>query len=115
MRAKSGAPRHQRTKKIRGHMKGAHRGWRRTRTAKTAILRSMRYGFFHRKRKKRDYRALWIVRINGALESRDLAYSRFMYGLKKANVALNRKALSELAISDAPAFDRLVELARQHA
>jgi large subunit ribosomal protein L20 len=110
MRARIGAARHQRNKKILKRVKGFRAGRRRLlRTAKEALKRSGRYGFFGRKQKKRDYRAMWIVRINAACELNGISYSRFINGLKKAKIELNRKALSELAISDAAAFKEIVE------
>jgi large subunit ribosomal protein L20 len=82
------------------------------RYAQDAVNRAGQYSYMHRRTKKRDFRALWIVRINAACRANGLPYSRFMEGLKLAGVALDRKALSELAIHDEAAFVRLVETAR---
>jgi large subunit ribosomal protein L20 len=83
------------------------------RPAKETLRRAWWYGRVHRRDKKGDFRRLWIARINAAARMRGLNYSRFMGGLKKANVELNRKVLANLALTDEPAFDRLTELARE--
>jgi large subunit ribosomal protein L20 len=75
----------------------------------------MSMAFTHRKQKKRNYRSLWITRISAACRSHDMSYSRFMEGVLKANIALNRKMLSEIAIHDPDGFGAIVERARQHA
>lgn len=115
-RVRSGAARHRKQKKIlkaaRGYRGGKSKLYR---TAKEALMRAGRFGFFGRRQKKRDYRALWITRISAALMDKGINYSRFINGLKKANVLTNRKAISELAIHDTKAFDELVRMARQHA
>ena len=80
--------------------------------AKQAVLKSGNYAFAGRKLKKRDFRRLWISRISAACKANDINYSRFMNGLKKAGVTLNRKMLSEIAIADKAAFTALVEQAR---
>jgi len=72
----------------------------------------MRLSTIHRKHKKIDYRALWIVRISAACRSRGVSYSRLIEGLSKANVRINRKMLSEIAIHDPTGFDRIVEMAK---
>jgi large subunit ribosomal protein L20 len=72
----------------------------------------MRYAYRDRRRRKREFRSLWIVRINAAARPHGLSYSRFMAGLKKANVDLDRKVLAEMAVNDAQSFGRLAELAR---
>ncbi len=84
---------------------------RQYKTALIAVERARANAYRDRKRKKREFRRLWITRINAACRMRDSKYSTFMNGLKKAGVEINRKMLSELAISDAEAFDRLVEKA----
>ena len=71
------------------------------------------YSYAHRRRKKRDFRRLWITRINAAARTNGTSYSRLMHGLKSANVALDRKILSELAIADAPAFAKVVATAKR--
>jgi large subunit ribosomal protein L20 len=86
---------------------------KRLRTASDAVDRAMASAFKDRKRKKRDFRRLWITRISAACRMRDINYSRFMNGLKKASIDINRKMLSEIAISDAAAFDALVQTALQ--
>ena len=80
--------------------------------AKQAVMKSGNYAFAGRKLKKRDFRRLWISRISAACKANDINYSRFMNGLKKAGVTLNRKMLSEIAIADKEAFAALVEQAR---
>lgn len=85
------------------------------RSAKPTVIRAGVYAFRDRRARKRDFRGLWIIRISAACEARGVSYSRFMGGLKRAGVALNRKMLSEVAIADPAAFDQLVELAKAHA
>ena len=85
------------------------------RTARETVKRALAYAFRDRKRRKSDFRRLWITRIAAAAEQRGICYSRFMNGLKKAQVALDRKMLAELAVNDAPAFDKLVEMAKAAA
>ena len=80
--------------------------------AKQAVMKSGNYAFVGRKQKKRDFRALWITRISAQAKVNGINYSRFMNGLKKAGVDLNRKMLSELAVSDKEAFAALVEKAK---
>ncbi|MGM9610633.1 MAG: 50S ribosomal protein L20 [Candidatus Woodwardiibium sp.] len=80
--------------------------------AKQAVLKSGNYAYIGRKQKKRDFRSLWITRISAACKMNGINYSRFMYGLKKSGIELNRKMLSELAISDPDAFSSLVETAK---
>ena len=80
--------------------------------AKQAVKKSGVYAYVGRKLKKRDFRRLWIARISAAVKPYGLNYSRFMNGLKKANIALNRKALSEMAINDSAAFAALVDTAK---
>jgi large subunit ribosomal protein L20 len=83
------------------------------RQATEAVDRSRRLATIHRKLKKRDFRQLWIARINAATRAEGLSYSKFMDGLIKAGVTLNRKMLSEIAINDAAGFKALVELAKK--
>ncbi len=80
--------------------------------AKQAVMKSGNYAFAGRKMKKRDFRRLWITRISAACKANGMNYSTFMNGLKKANVTLNRKMLSEIAISDPAAFSALCEQAK---
>jgi large subunit ribosomal protein L20 len=80
--------------------------------AKEAVMKSGAYAFRDRRAKKRDFRKLWIARISAAVQPYGINYSRFMNGLKKAGITMNRKMLSELAINDATAFAALVETAK---
>lgn len=83
-------------------------------TAKEQVMHSLRYAYISRRLIKRDYRKLWIRRINAACRMNDISYSKFMFGLKVANINVNRKMLSELAIHDAQAFADLVKEAKKH-
>ena len=83
------------------------------RAAKPATMRALRSAYVGRKNKKRDYRKLWIARINAAARLNDMSYSKLIGGLKKAGVDINRKMLSELAISDPAAFAALCETAKK--
>lgn len=82
------------------------------RAAQEAVERSLRHGYIGRKHKKRDFRSLWIVRINAACRTAGISYSRFMDGLKKSGIDLNRKVLAEIAASDENGFRALVDKAR---
>ena len=82
------------------------------RTAHEQVMRSLRYSYIGRKQLKRDMRKLWIARINAAARMNDMSYSQLMHGLKLANVDLNRKVLSDMAINDAEGFAKLAELAK---
>ena len=82
------------------------------RTANQAVIRSMQNAYIGRKRRKRDFRRLWITRISAAAKQNGMNYSTFMNGLKKAGIEMNRKMLSEIAIADAAAFAQLVEEAK---
>ncbi|MBQ8807673.1 MAG: 50S ribosomal protein L20 [Clostridia bacterium] len=84
------------------------------RIANQAVMKSLSYSYVGRKLKKRDFRSLWITRISAACKMNDINYSRFMNGLKKANIEINRKMLSEIAINDPAAFTQLVETAKQN-
>lgn len=84
-------------------------------TAKEQVMHSLRYAYIDRRKLKRDYRKLWIRRINAACRMNDVSYSKFMHGLKLANVNVNRKMLSELAINDPKAFTDLVNLSKKSA
>ena len=83
------------------------------RVAKQAVTKAAQYAYIGRKRKKREFRSLWIVRINAAARLHGMSYSRFMNGLKKANVSLDRKALADIAIHDAAAFGAIAEQAKR--
>ena len=80
--------------------------------AKESVAKGMMYSYRDRKARKRDFRALWIARINAGCREHGLSYSRFMNGLKKAKILLDRKILAELAVSDKKAFAKLVETAK---
>ena len=82
------------------------------RVAKQSVMRALTSSYAGRKQRKRQFRQLWIARINAAARMNGLSYSKFMYGLKLANVDLNRKVLSEMAINDAAAFTQLADLAK---
>ncbi|MCP4589871.1 MAG: 50S ribosomal protein L20 [bacterium] len=114
-RARAGAARHRKKVKILRAAKG-YRGGRSKlfRTAKEAVLRAGCYAYRDRRARKRDFRSLWITRLTAACRAREFQYSRLIHGLKNAQVILNRKMLSELAIHDPAAFDKIVELARQN-
>ena len=81
-------------------------------TAKEAVMKSGQYAYIGRRQRKRDFRRLWIARINAAAKINGMNYSTFMNGLKKAGIAMNRKMLAELAVSDAAAFTALTEKAK---
>lgn len=83
------------------------------RTAREQVMKSGQYAYIGRKQKKRDFRALWITRINAACRLNDISYSRFVSGLKKANVTLNRKVLADMAVREPEAFANLVEVAKK--
>ena len=82
------------------------------RIARQAVMKSQMYAYIGRRRKKRDFRSLWIARINAAARINGLSYSKFMYGLKLAQIDVNRKMLSEMAISDPEGFAQLAEVAK---
>ena len=83
------------------------------RIAKQTVMRALSTAYEGRKQRKRQFRQLWIARINAACRMNEISYSKFMFGLKKADVVLNRKVLSELAINDAEGFAKLVETAKK--
>ena len=114
MRVKGGTVTHKRRKKVLKKAKG-YFGSKHTlfKTAKEQVLRGERYSYINRKQLKSDYRKLWIKRINAACRNNDISYNNFMCGLKKANIQINRKMLSEIAINDANAFKTLVEQAKK--
>lgn len=85
----------------------------RFRTAKQAVMKSGMYAYVGRKDKKSDFRKLWIIRINAAARMNGLTYSKLIAGLKKANVAINRKMLAEIAVSDSKAFAEIAEIAKK--
>ena len=83
------------------------------RAAKEQVARSLRYAYIGRKLRKRDFRSLWITRINAAARINGMSYSAFINGLKKKNIEVNRKMLADLAVNDAAAFAQLVEIAKE--
>lgn len=84
------------------------------RTANQAVMKSLNYSYIGRKQRKRDFRKLWITRINAAARINGMSYSKFINGLKKANININRKMLSEMAINDPAGFAKLVEIAKEN-
>lgn len=112
MRARSGTISHQKHKKVKKQVKGMGHARRRSyRLGKQAVIRSLQYAYRDRRNKKRDFRKLWVTRINAAARQHGVSYSVFMNGLKKAGVELDRKTLSELAIHEPKAFESLVKTA----
>ena len=101
---------HNRVLKLAKGYKGARS--KQYRIAKQSVMRALTSSFAGRKERKRQFRSLWIARINAAARMNGLSYSKFMYGLKLANVDINRKILSELAINDAEGFASLAEVAK---
>ena len=102
--------RHKRVLKLAKGYRGAKS--KQFRTAKQAVMKSGVYAYVGRKLKKRDFRRLWIARINAAARMNDMSYSKFMHGLKVAGIDVNRKMLADLAVTDAAAFTALVETAK---
>ena len=113
-RVRSNVARLKRKKKIMRAAKGARGGRSKLyKSAKENVERGLRFAYRDRRRRKRDFRRLWIVRINAAARLHDLSYSRFMSGLRKAGVEVNRKVLADLAVRDPAAFGELAEVAKQ--
>jgi large subunit ribosomal protein L20 len=109
MRTTNAVPRKRRARRLFQKVKGFRGGRRKLlRTAKETLVRAGVYAFRDRRRRKRDFRRLWIIRINAAVRERGLRYSEFMGGLALAKIELDRKSLSELAIHDPAAFDAIV-------
>ena len=102
--------RHNRTLKLAKGYRGARS--KQYRVAKQSVMRALTSSYAGRKQKKRQFRQLWIARINAAARMNGLSYSKFMYGLKLAGVEMNRKVLADLAVTDAEGFAKLVELAK---
>lgn len=114
-RATCSVARHKRKKRLMKSVRGYRGGRSRLlRTAKETHFRAGNYAYRDRKAKKRDFRRLWIIRISAAVTERGLNYSQFICALKKANIDLNRKMLSEIAISDPQGFDQIVEIAKKN-
>lgn len=112
-RVTSAVPRHRRKKKYlraaKGYWGARSKLWR---IAKNAVERGWQYSYRDRKQRKRDFRRLWIARINAAAREHDMSYSRFMNGLRQAGIEVNRKVLADLAVRDPAAFRELVRQAR---
>jgi len=114
MRVKRGYKARQRRKKVLKLAKGFRGGRSKLfRTAADSVDKALMYAYRDRKQKKRDFRQLWIARINAGARMNDLTYSKFIHGLKLANIDLDRKVLAELAISDPAAFTAIAERASQ--
>ncbi len=115
-RVKRGVAARRRRKRILRQAKG-YQGSRSTlfKTAREAVERGLRYAYRDRKQRKRQFRALWIARINAAAREHGLSYSRFMHGLKQAGVELDRKNLADLAVSDPAGFAELAARAKNQA
>ena len=113
-RVKGGTVTRKRRKKIlklaKGYVGSKHRLFR---TAKQQVMKSLMYAYRDRRQRKRDFRRLWITRINAAARLYGLSYNKFMHGLKAAGVKINRKMLAELAVSDEQAFAALVDVAKK--
>ncbi|WP_332444756.1 50S ribosomal protein L20 [Wolinella succinogenes] len=113
-RVKTGTVRRQRHKKVLKLARGFYSGRRKHfRKAKEQLERSMYYAFRDRKQKKRDFRSLWITRINAACRINEVSYSRFMHGLKLANIELDRKILADMAMNEPANFAKIVEAAKK--
>ncbi len=114
MRVKRGFKARKRRKKILKLAKGFRGGRSKLfRTASNAVDKALMYAYRDRRVRKRDFRRLWIVRINAAARMNDLSYSRFMHGLKLAGIGLDRKVLADLAISDPSGFTQIASLASE--
>jgi large subunit ribosomal protein L20 len=112
-RAKRAVHSHKKRRKILKAAKGFRGGHGRLlRSAKEAVARAHQYAYRDRRAKKRDFRALWIARVNAAARENGLSYSQFIFGLKKAGVEIDRKILADLAVNDAEGFRTLAESAR---
>ena len=112
-RVKGGTVARKRRKKIlklaKGYFGSKHRLYK---TANEQVMRSLQYSYRDRRQRKRDFRKLWITRINAGARMHDLSYSKFMHGLKLAEIDMNRKMLAQIAISDQAAFGQIVEQAK---
>jgi len=112
-RVKRGVTAGRRHKKMLGKAKGYYNARRKVyRTAKQAVIKAGQYAFRDRRAKKRDFRALWIVRINAAAHLHEISYSRLISGLRKAGVEIDRKLLADLAVNDANAFGVIASQAK---
>jgi len=112
-RVKRGVTAHRRHKKLLGKAKGYYNARRKVyRAAKQAVTKALQYAYIGRKQKKRNFRALWIVRINAAARQYGMSYSRLMNGLKKAGITVDRKVLADIAVHDIKAFGALADKAK---
>ena len=112
-RVKRGVTARRRHKKIISRAKGYYNARRKVfRVAKQAVIKAQQYAYIGRKQKKRNFRSLWITRINAAARSNGMSYSRFMNGLLKAGITLDRKVLADIAVHDAAGFTALTEKAK---
>ena len=116
MRTTKGAARTKAKRRLFKRAKG-FRGGRKNliRTVKETLVRSGAFAFRDRKARKRNFRQLWIIRINAACRMRDITYSDFIAGLKKANIELDRKSLADIAVHDSNGFDKIVEVVKSAA
>ncbi len=114
-RVKGGFAAHRKHKKVLKLAKG-YRGAKSKlyRPAHEQVMKSLAYAYAHRKKRKGDFRKLWITRINAATRMNGMSYSRFINGLKKADVAVNRKILADMAVNDMQAFSQLVAVAKEN-
>ncbi len=112
-RVRKGAARHQAKKRVFKAVKGFRGSRKLYRLAKEAVVRQQTNALTDRRRKKRNFRQLWVTRLSAACTSRNIRYSQFVHGLKLAQVSINRKMLSEMAIHDSDGFDRIVEIAKK--
>ncbi len=104
-----------RRKKVLERAKGFHGARKlRIKAAREAVMHAMQYQYRDRRKRKRDYRTLWISRINAFVRSHDMTYSKFIEGLSKAKIVVNRKFLSNLAVEDAAAFEKYIEIAKEN-
>ena len=113
-RTKTVVPGRRRRKKVMKAVKGNFQGRRKLyQTAKETLLRSMQFAYEHRRTKKREFRALWITRINAAAREHGMTYSVFMNGLRKAEIEVDRKVLADIAVHDQEGFAALVAAAKE--
>jgi large subunit ribosomal protein L20 len=114
MRVKTGTVRHRRHKKLLKQARGFYSGRRKHfRKAKEQLERSLVYAYRDRRQKKRDFRKLWIIRINAAARLNGMNYSTFMHGLKVANIELDRKILADMAMNEPEAFTKVAEASKK--
>ncbi len=113
-RAKGGFKTRRRRKKVLGMAKGFYSARSRLfRIATEAVDHALRHAYKHRKEKKREFRSLWIIRINAAAREKGITYSQFMNGMKKAGITLNRKVMADMAANDPHSFGRLVDTVKE--